>query len=288
MIHLPIPSPIGRADLHSHTTASDGTLDPASLVRWAADQGLACLGITDHDTIAAWPQAIETATQVGLEIVLGCELSTEVANTEVHILAYYFDPAEPAMADMLARMRGGRRARAIESVVLLHKLGHTAVSLERILELGGESVGRPHIAMAMIEAKVVRSMEEAFNRFLGRGQPAYVPRPHLTPDEAISTVKQAGGVPVIAHPGLIRDDNWVRKFIAAGALGIEAYHTDHSDGQQQFYARWAHDAGLICTGGSDSHGPKSGRTVVPGSVSVDLEVVTHLKLASQFLQSQPS
>lgn len=284
MVQLPMPSSIGRADLHSHTTASDGSLAPADHVRWAAEQGLACLGVTDHDTIAAWPEAQATGAEVGIEIVPGCELSTEVAKTEVHILAYYFDPAEPVMVEMLARMRGGRLARAIESVALLHKLGHKAVSLERILEVGGESVGRPHIAMAMIEAKVVRSIEEAFHRFLGRGQPAYVPRPRLTPDEAIDTVKQAGGVPVIAHPGLIRDDNWVRKFIAAGAMGIEAYHTDHSDRQRQFYARWAYDAGLICTGGTDTHGPKGGRTVVPGSVNVGLEVVEQLKLASRYLQ----
>jgi predicted metal-dependent phosphoesterase TrpH len=287
VVHLPMPPPFGRADLHSHTTASDGTLEPADHVRWAAKQGLACLGITDHDTIAAWPEALATGEEVGIEIVPGCELSTEVANTEVHILAYYFNPLEPVMAEMLARMRGGRRARAVETVALLHKLGHTAVSLDRILEVGGESVGRPHIAMAMIEAKVVRSTEEAFHRFLGRGQPAFVPRPRLTPDEAIATVKQAGGVPVIAHPSLIRDDNWVRKFIAAGAMGIEAYHTDHSDKQRQFYARWALDAGLICTGGTDTHGPKGGRTVLPGSTNVGLDVVEQLKLASAYIQSGP-
>lgn len=286
MVHIPMPAPLGRADLHTHTTASDGTLPPAEHVRWAAGQGLAALGITDHDTIAGWDEAMAAGREAGLEIVPGCELSTEVENTEVHILAYYFDPAEPEMAALLQRMRGGRRARAAESVEKLHKLGHTGVSLDRVLELGGESVGRPHLAAAMVEAGIVRTLQEAFERFLGRGRAAYVPRPKLTPEEAIAVVKQAGGVPVVAHPGLIRDDKWVRHFIAAGAMGIEAYHTDHSDNQRQLYARWAHDAGLICTGGTDSHGPKGSRTVVPGTVNVSLDIVVQLKQASTYWQQQ--
>jgi predicted metal-dependent phosphoesterase TrpH len=171
-------------------------------------------------------------------------------------------------------------------VARLHELGFTQVSLERVLELGGETVGRPHLAAVLQEAGVVRSKEEAFDRFLAQGKAAYVPRPKLTPEEAIEVIKGAGGVPVIAHPGLIRDDKWVRHFIEAGALGIEAYHTDHSDNQQQFYARWAHDAGLICTGGTDSHGPRGMRTVVPGTTNVSMDVVAQLKQASRYYQSQ--
>lgn len=286
MVHIPMPSPQGRADLHTHTTASDGTLSPVEHVRWAASTGLAALGITDHDTIAGWPEAIATAAEVGLEIVPGCELSTEVEKTEVHILAYYFDPEDPAMVELLQRMRGGRRNRAREAVEKLHQLGYTQVSLERILEAGGESVGRPHIAREMVSAGVVRTMEDAFDRFLTRGKPAFVPRPKLTPEEAIRVIKEAGGVAVVAHPGLIRDDKWVRAFIAEGVHGIEAYHSDHSDNQRQFYARWAADAGLICTGGTDSHGPKGTRTILPGTVNVSLEVVQQLKRASRYWQSR--
>jgi predicted metal-dependent phosphoesterase TrpH len=284
MVHIPMPAPQGRADLHNHTTASDGTLPPAGQIKWAAEQGLAAVAVTDHDTIAGWDEAFAAGKEHGIEVVPGCELSTEVGSTEVHILAYYFDREEPDMAAMLQRMRGGRRKRAEEAVAKLHKLGHTQVSLERILELGGETVGRPHIAAVLQEAGLVRSKEEAFDRFLARGKAAYVPRPKLTPEEAISVIKGAGGVPVIAHPGLIRDDNWVRHFIAAGAMGIEAYHTDHSDHQRQFYARWGHDAGLIVTGGTDSHGPKGMRTVVPGTTNVAMDVVAQLKQASTFWQ----
>lgn len=279
-----MPPPQGRADLHTHTTASDGTLPPAQHVRWAAEQGLAAVAITDHDTVQGWDEALAAGAEAGIEIVPGCELSTEVGKTEVHILAYYFDRTEPNMAALLERMRGGRRARATQSVALLHQLGHTGVSLERIMALGGESVGRPHIAQAMVEAGVVKSRDVAFERFLNRGCPAYVPRPKLTPAEAIGVIKGAGGVPVLAHPGLIRDDNQVRALIAEGIVGIEAYHTDHGDRQRQFYARWGLDAGLIVTGGSDSHGPRGMRTVLPGSVNIGCEAVAQLKAASAYWQ----
>ncbi|HWI60559.1 MAG TPA: PHP domain-containing protein [Symbiobacteriaceae bacterium] len=285
MVHIPMPAPQGRADLHNHTTASDGTNSPTEQVKWAASQGLAAVAITDHDTIAGWDEALEAGRQAGIEIVPGCELSTEVGKTEVHILAYYFDRQEPTMVALLERMRGGRRARAAEAVAKLHQLGHTQVSLERVLELGGETVGRPHLAQVLVECGICRQKDEAFDRFLSIGKAAYVPRPKLTPDEAISVIKGAGGVPVIAHPGLIRDDKWVRHFIAAGAMGIEAYHTDHSDYQQQFYARWAHDSGLIATGGTDSHGPRGMRTVVPGSTNVAMDVVAQLKAASAYWKS---
>lgn len=282
MVQIPMPAPHGRADLHNHTTASDGTLPPAQQIKWAAEQGLAAVAITDHDTIAGWEEALEAGRAAGIEVVPGCELSTEVGSTEVHILAYYFDPQEPHMAALLTRMRGGRQKRAEEAVAKLHQLGHTGVSLERILELGGETVGRPHIAQVLVEAGVVRTKEEAFDRFLARGKPGYVPRPKLTPEEAIQVIKEAGGVPAIAHPGLIRDDNWVRRFLSMGAMGIEAYHTDHGENQRQFYARWGLDAGLIVTGGTDSHGPKGMRTVVPGTVNVSMDVVAQLKQASTY------
>jgi len=284
MVRIPMPPPQGRADLHTHTTASDGTLSPQEHVKWAASQGLAAVAITDHDTIKGWDQAIAASRSLGIEIVPGCELSTEVGKAEVHVLAYYFDRTEPSMVALLERMRGGRRARAAECVSKLHALGFTGVSLERVMELGGESVGRPHVAQAMIEAGVVRTSEEAFERYLTHGKPAYVPRPKLTPVEAIEAVKQAGGVPVLAHPGLIRNDNLVREILRAGVLGIEAYHSDHGEQQRQFYARWGLDSGLIVTGGTDSHGPNGTRTVTPGTVNVSMEVVAQLKAASSWYQ----
>lgn len=280
MVKIPMPPPEGRADLHMHTTASDGTLPPAEQVAWAKEQGLAAIAITDHDTIAGWDEAMEAGAALGIEIVPGCELSTEVEKAEVHILAYYFDRAEPAMVELLQRMRGGRRARAAETVANLHQLGYTQISLDSILAAGGESVGRPHIAQALLEAGIVRSKQEAFERFLTSGKPAYVPRPKLTPAEAIQIIHGAGGVAVLAHPGLVKNDRVVREILALGIDGIEAYHSDHSDAQRQFYARWGLDLGLIVTGGTDSHGPNGMRTVVPGSVNVDLTVVKELARAA--------
>lgn len=280
MVKIPMPPPEGRADLHMHTTASDGTLPPAEQVAWAKEQGLAAIAITDHDTIAGWDEALEAGSALGIEIVPGCELSTEVEKAEVHILAYYFDRAEPAMVELLQRMRGGRRARAAETVAKLHQLGYTQISLDSILAAGGESVGRPHIAQALLEAGIVRSKQEAFERFLTSGKPAYVPRPKLTPAEAIQIIHGAGGVAVLAHPGLVKNDRVVREILALGIDGIEAYHSDHSDAQRQFYARWGLDLGLIVTGGTDSHGPNGMRTVVPGSVNVDLTVAKELARAA--------
>lgn len=286
MVKIPMPPPTGRADLHMHTTASDGTLPPAKQVAWAKEQGLAAIAITDHDTIQGWDEALATGAELGIEIVPGCELSTEVEKSEVHILAYYFDRTELAMVELLQRMRGGRRARAAETVEKLHAFGYTQVSLEAILAAGGESVGRPHIAQALLEAGIVRTKQEAFERFLTAGKPAYVPRPKLTPAEAIEIIHAAGGVAVLAHPGLVKNDNIVRSILGMGIDGIEAYHSDHGDGQRQFYARWGHDLGLIITGGTDSHGPNGMRTVVPGSVNVGLEVIDQLKATSTYLSRQ--
>lgn len=286
MVKIPMPPPQGRADLHMHSTASDGTLPPAEQMAWAAEQGLAAVALTDHDTIHGWDEALAAGARLGIEIVPGCELSTEVEKSEVHILAYYFDREEPSMVELLQRMRGGRRARAAETVAKLHALGYTQVSLEAILAAGGESVGRPHIAQALVDSGIVRSKQEAFERFLTLGKPAYVPRPKLTPLEAIQIVHGAGGVAVLAHPGLVKNDNIVREVLGAGIDGIEAYHSDHGDGQRQFYARWGHDAGLIVTGGTDSHGPNGVRTVVPGTVNVDLEVVAQLKAKSTYISRQ--
>jgi predicted metal-dependent phosphoesterase TrpH len=286
MVKIPMPPPHGRADLHMHTTASDGTLPPAKQVAWAKEQGLAAIAITDHDTVRGWDEALTAGAELGIEIVPGCELSTEVEKAEVHILGYYFDREEPRMKELLERMRGGRRARAAETVAKLHALGHTQVSLEAILAAGGESVGRPHIAQALVDAGIVRTKQDAFERFLTFGKPAYVPRPKLTPAEAIEIIHGAGGVAVLAHPGLVKNDNIVRAILGQGIDGIEAYHSDHGDGQRQFYARWGLDLGLIVTGGTDSHGPNGMRTVVPGSVNVGLEVIAQLKERAAYVSRQ--
>lgn len=276
---------MARADLHSHTRASDGALAPAEHIDWAAGQrDLAAIAVTDHDTVAGLAEAEARGRERAIQVVPGVELSTEVPGREVHVLGYYFDRSDGPLVALLSRMREGRRERAAQAVAKLQKIGLERLSLERVLALGGDAVGRPHLAAALMEAGYVTSIREGFDRYLGRGRPGYAPRPKLTPEEAIASIKGAGGVPVIAHPGLIGDDKWVRHFIAAGAEGIEAYHTDHSPAQRAHYARWAADAGLLCTGGSDTHGPGGTRAVLPGSTGVDLDVLERLQEASAYLR----
>lgn len=267
----------GGADLHMHTTASDGTLSPAAMVELCRQQGLEAIAITDHDTTAGLAEAIAAGHQLGVRVLPGVELSCDVGGggTEVHLLGYLCRFEDGPLAELLARMREGRRQRAAASVEKLRARGY-AIDLERVLALGGESVGRPHIAQVLVESGYAGSIREAFDRFLGYGRPGYTPRPKLTPSEAIAAVRAAGGVPVLAHPGLIGDDNWVAAAIDSGVMGLEAYHTDHSTAQAQKYAQWARQRGLLVTGGSDSHGNQGSRPVLPGHVRVGLEVVEQL------------
>lgn len=280
----PLPASVqrvaaGGADLHMHTTASDGTLAPAEMVALAHARGLEAIAITDHDTVAGLAEAAAAGARLGLTVIPGVELSCEVPKAEVHLLGYLCDFASPAMERLLAELRGGRRRRAAESVERLRQAGY-AVALNEVLTLGGESVGRPHIAAVLVAAGHAGSVKEAFDRFLTRGRVGYVPRPRLTPTEAIQAVRQAGGVPVLAHPGLIGNDDWVTAAIEAGVMGLEAYHSDHSPAQSHRYAEWAARAGLLITGGSDSHGDKGARPVPPGYVRVTLSAVDNLRAAA--------
>lgn len=277
----------GGADLHMHTTASDGTLAPAEMVRLAAAQGLEAIAITDHDTIAGLPEAEEAGRALGLTVIPGVELSCEVPGAEVHLLGFLCNWNHGPLQELLAAMRGGRRRRAEESVRKLAAAGY-AISLDEVLRLGGESVGRPHIAHVLVAAGHATSVKEAFDRFLVRGRVGYVPRPRLSPTEAIQAVRAAGGVPVVAHPGLIGNDDWVTAAISAGAMGLEAYHSDHTPAQCQRYADWARRRGLLITGGSDSHGVRGSRVVPPGHVRVSLAAVEGLLKAARRSQEFPS
>jgi len=276
---------VGKADLHTHTRASDGLHTPTELVQMARDKGLEAVAVTDHDTVAGVSEAVAVGRQLGVDVLPGVEISTLYEGVEVHVLGYAVDIEDPVFLRRLEELRNVRDVRNRMIVERLQQLG-IDIHLDEVYakrQYGG-NVGRPHIAAELVELGVVRTIAEAFDRFLAQGRPAYVPRPKLDPAEAIAVVKAAGGVPVLAHPGLIGDDRLVRAAIAAGVMGIEAYHTDHSELQQEFYARWGRDAGLVVTGGTDSHGPGGTRTVVPGSVSVGMDVVEKLKALSPWYQ----
>jgi len=266
-----------RVDLHTHTTASDGLLPPATLVEEAARLGVGILAITDHDTTDGLEEALEAGYALGVEVIPGVEINTDVQGAEIHVLGYYIDYTSDWFQDALRHLRESRLDRAARMVARLATLG-IQLDLQRVLALAhGGSIGRPHIARAMVEAGYISSPEEAFRLYIGRGGPAYVERERFPPEDAVRLILRAGGVPVLAHPGLSNRDGLLPDLIAAGLMGIEVYYPEHSPAQVQHYLNLARKFGLLTTGGTDYHGGDIAPRVHIGSVEVPLEVVEVLK-----------
>jgi predicted metal-dependent phosphoesterase TrpH len=243
-----------RIDLHVHTNASDGLLAPAELVRKAREAGLSALGIADHDTVNGIGEAFDAAAIEGIMLVPGVEINAYHGDFEYHILGYFIDHRDARLAVALAELRAARVRRMQVIVSRLGELG-MEVSPEEILAVSGDaSVGRPHIARVMVSKGHVSSIREAFDRFIGEGKPAYAPRSKLTPAEAIALIKAAGGLTVLAHPGLWGGDELIPQLAAWGIVGLEVYTPDHTGEQIGRYRRFAKELGLIATGGSDFHG----------------------------------
>jgi predicted metal-dependent phosphoesterase TrpH len=268
----PVQSDDRVADLHVHTTASDGRWAPGDVVRRLSELGFSAVGIADHDEIGGIPEAIEAGRACGVEIVPAVELSTAVSGKsgtgtdfpgelvpapdlprEVHILGYYIDCEAPELLEVLEACRTHRRRRMDVMVDHLAEVG-VPIDIDRVHQLAGEgAIGRPHLAQAMVEAGHVRSIEEAFLRYLAPGRPGYAPKWKMTPAEACALVRRIGGVPVLAHPMLLKDDALVGEIIRDGALGLEAYYAYVPAEVTQRYLHMAEQAGLLVTGGSDCH-----------------------------------
>lgn len=265
----------GGIDLHTHSTASDGLLAPAQLVALAVERGLRILALTDHDTIAGLSEAAAAAAAAGLRFIPGVELSTHVERGEVHVLGYFIDPTDPALLTALARFRDAREGRAATMVERLTAAG-APIRLERVLALAGGSIGRPHVARALVEAGHATSINEAFERWLVRGRPGYVERFRLTPADAVRLIRAACGVPVLAHPHSADDlDSLLPKLVAAGLAGIECYYGDYDDARKADYLALAAHHDLVATGGTDFHGtgvahrrPLGGTWLPPETVEV--------------------
>jgi len=247
-----------RIDLHTHSTASDGTLSPTELMRAAKAAGLSAIALTDHDTFEGLPEAREEAQKQGVELVPGCELSLDYGGLPTHLLALFVDERPGHVVSELTRVR---KARATRNETMLEKLKAVGVHLKRedVERHASGVVGRPHMAQAMLAAGVVRSFEEAFTRFLGVGGLAYVPKAKLTPSEAIGAIHADGGLAVLAHPYLLSQqprqiEAMLTDLKGLGLDGVETYYTEHSDKYTALIASLAERLGLLMSGGSDFHG----------------------------------
>ncbi|MFA5860755.1 MAG: PHP domain-containing protein [Candidatus Thermoplasmatota archaeon] len=247
-----------HVDLHAHTTASDGTLAPTALVEAAKAAGLVALAVTDHDSLGALEEARIAGTRLGVEIVPGVELSVTHAVGDVHILGYFVDDHDARLVARLTHLREARERRAGAIVEKLRELGVdiTLADVEREAEKGS-ALGRPHVARALLTRGHVASVQDAFDRFLADGRPAAVPKAKLSAQEAIILIHGAGGVAVLAHPGILADDareRVVRELAKMGLDAVEVLHPKNTPEVRVKLREWADELGLVQTGGSDYHG----------------------------------
>ncbi|WP_442950617.1 PHP domain-containing protein [Paenibacillus sp. FJAT-27812] len=280
----------GLADLHTHTTASDGMQSPAENVRLAKAAGLAAIAITDHDTVAGVAEAMLEGERLGITVVPGVEVSTVADGTDIHILGYYTSNDDEKWLTRLASLR---RVRDQRNEMILDKLCELgiAITMDEVvaaahgdgkleaLQDAAVSIGRPHIAAVLVNKGIVSTMKEAFDRYLKTGAAAYVNPPRLNPFEAVDWIREAGGTSVIAHPGLYGNDSLVEEIIRYGVQGIEVFHSDHGPKEERRYAQLAARYQLIATGGSDYHGSRQG-VIFHGEIgnrTVDVNVLQQLE-----------
>ena len=262
-------------DLHAHTNASDGSLAPEILVRRAISKGLTALAITDHDSVEAVPPAIRAAEASSLLIVPGVELSAVYGDLDVHVLGFFVDYTDLRFRARLHELRAARLKRAEDMVDALHDAGFD-VTIGEVLHLADRgAVGRSHVARALVDRGHAISIAEAFDLYIGRGRPYYVPKPSTTPERAVRTILDVGGVPVLAHPAITGAESLIPRLAKVGLAGVEAYHAEHTAEQTKSLLEAARENGLIVTGGSDHHGPTSpggdlGSAYVPDHVLPDL------------------
>lgn len=246
-------------DLHIHTNHSDGTCAVDEVVRIAAERGLRAIAITDHDCIAAYPRALELGQELGVEVLTGVELSSDLNGVDIHVLGYCFDIENEALQDKLREMRDARFVRARKMVENLNRQG-IDLRFETVLKVAGDAaIGRPHIATAMLQEELIYSFREAFDSYIGYESTAYVDKLKIRPQEVFTLIREAGGIPVLAHPVVTRVDEHIPQFIRDGLMGIEVYHTESSPAAERFYRQLARKNDLLMTGGSDFHSPAHSR-----------------------------
>jgi len=266
-------------DLHTHSTASDGIYSPTELLQRAKDNGLRVLALTDHDSTGGLDEAAQAARKLDIDFIPGIEINTDVSGGEVHVLGYFPEYQRAPFQAVLQVLRDARERRGQRMVELLNEHGIN-IAWERVRQIAQGAVGRPHVARALLEAGYVQTIGEAFDKYIGKGCYAYVPRYKLTPEDAVGLITSANGLPVIAHPadlpGIDELRNWLPGLCEAGMVGLETYYGPYTPEQEQTLRALADEYGLIPTGGSDFHGPGIHPTPLGGR-PVPYEAVERLK-----------
>lgn len=273
------------ADLHIHTFYSDSTLSPEEVLYYADKSALSAIAICDHDSVDGIGFCKEIGDKTGIEVIAGLELTVEKTDAEIHLLGYCID----AQAGWLKeKLKGLQEARLVRVHKMVEKLENSGIKLdpaEVIKSAGKGSVGRMHVAQAMLKTGKVKSFKEIFGKYIGFMKSCYVPSVKLTPEDAIKMVLDAGGVPVVAHPVTMGNDEYIRELVTYGLRGIEVYHTDHRPSDIKRYEDIAKEHSLLMTGGSDCHGMGKGRVMI-GTVRIPYDLVEKLKKESESIRNE--
>ncbi|HSU56048.1 MAG TPA: PHP domain-containing protein [Candidatus Dormibacteraeota bacterium] len=264
------------ADLHLHTYFSDGTYSPEEVASQAERHGLNAIALTDHDTVEGCTRASMACAAANIEFIPGAELTAEHGEHELHILGYFLDSTNARLLAEIGKFQAVRQNRVREMVARLNSV-HVPLTAEAVFELANcRSPGRPHVARALVKAGLCSTLDEAFERFLKKNRPAWVPKFKMSAGAAIDLIHQAGGLAVMAHPGLNRTDNVIPGMVEAGLDGIECFHTKHSTSTAEHYLEIADRFHLLVTGGSDCHGMSKGKPLI-GTVKIPYQHVEQLK-----------
>jgi len=264
------------ADLHLHTNFSDGTFTPEELAAHAKRHELRAIALTDHDTMEGCARTAAACSEAGIEFIPASELTAEQEGIELHLLGYYLDAENDTLKGQLTKFQEVRQNRIHEITERLRGLG-VQLEAESVFRLANcRAPGRPHVARAMVKEGYVGSLDEAFERFLKKGKPAWAPKFKMSATEAIELIHQAGGLAVLAHPGLSRADETIEALIRSGLDGLECFHTKHSTYMTEHYLELAEKHGLVVTGGSDCHGMSKGKPLI-GSLKIPYQYVEWLE-----------
>ncbi len=277
---------LSSVDLHCHTTASDGLRTPAGLVGYATERSVSVIGLCDHDTTGGVAEAIDTGLRLGVEVIPGVELSSEIDGLQAHILGYFIDPGSESLQREFAWMNATRQAR-IQQICANLNMSGIPIDQDEVFALSqGGTVGRPHVARVLVANGYAESVSDAFARYLTRGRPGYALSEKITPEGAIAAIRNAGGVAVLAHPWSTKQPRVaVERLAPAGLTGVECYYGEYESMVQNELASLAHEFDLLPTGGSDYHG-EGVKSVDLGGVFVPPECVGQLRNAANAVRAE--